>query len=173
MSNDSPEKRRILLIDDNESIHNDIKEILIGDQIRAPHLLEMEAALFGTPAYSSEKTEFSFDVDSAFQGQDGLEMVRQALWEENPYALAFVDMRMPPGWDGVETIQRIWQEYPDIQIVICTAYSEFKWKDILHKLGRTDQLLILKKPFENIEVYQLACALTEKWHLAREVRVKQ
>jgi PAS domain S-box-containing protein len=83
--------------------------------------------------------------------------------------MAFVDVRMPPGWDGIETIKQIWAECPQLQVVICTAYSDYQWQDITDKLGQTDQLLILKKPFDNLEVRQLACALTEKWSLARQV----
>jgi len=86
--------------------------------------------------------------------------------------MAFVDIRMPPGWDGVETIKRIWQEYPELQVVICTAYSDYDWNDIVAKLGQTEQLLILKKPFDNVEVYQLAVALTEKWYLSKQAQLK-
>jgi two-component system sensor histidine kinase/response regulator len=86
--------------------------------------------------------------------------------------MAFVDVRMPPGWDGIETIQRIWKEYPDLQVVICTAYSDYEWHEIVQKLGRTEKLLILKKPFEKEEVYQLAIAMTEKWSLTKQARLK-
>ena len=117
-------------------------------------------------------TSITFDVDSAFQGKEGLEKVLQAIKEGRPYAMAFIDMRMPPGWDGIETIKNIWKEYPDLEIVICTAYSDYEWSDIVEKLDRNDQLLILKKPFDNVEVYQLASALTEKWNLARKASMK-
>src|SRR6185312_12690910 len=113
-----------------------------------------------------------FEVDSAFQGQEGLEMVRKAVAEGRPYPLAFVDVRMPPGWDGIETVARIWKEYPDLQVVICTAYSDYSWDDMLKNLGRTDRLVILKKPFEVIEVLQLAEALTEKWNLAQQAKAR-
>jgi DNA-binding NarL/FixJ family response regulator len=74
--------------------------------------------------------------------------------------LAFVDGRMPPGWDGIETIRHLWQECPDIQVVLCTAYSDYSWQDIRRVLGESDSLLILKKPFDNVEVLQLSHALT-------------
>ena len=99
-------------------------------------------------------------IDSAFQGQEGLAMARQALEEGRPYAMAFVDIRMPPGWDGVETTGKIWEHYPDLQVVICTAYSDYSLEEMLDKLGHSDRLVILKKPFDNIEVQQLANALT-------------
>ena len=59
--------------------------------------------------------------------------------------MAFVDVRMPPGWDGVETTAKIWQKYPDLQVVICTAYSDYSWEEMLKKLGYSDRLVILKK----------------------------
>jgi PAS domain S-box-containing protein len=158
--------RRILIIDDNERIHGDFKTILKSTDTERANLNAARAAIFGSESNSSER--INFEIDSALQGQEGLEKVRQALQEGHPYAMAFVDVRMPPGWDGIETIKRIWQEYPELEVVICTAYSDYEWKDIVAKLGHTDRLLILKKPFDNIEVYQLACALTEKWYLSRQ-----
>jgi len=111
-----------------------------------------------------------FPVDSAYQGQEGLEMVKKAQAEGRPYAMAFVDVRMPPGWDGVETTIQLWKSAPDLQIVICTAYSDYSWDEMLARIGGSDQLVILKKPFDTIEVLQLANALTAKWNLLRETR---
>jgi two-component system cell cycle sensor histidine kinase/response regulator CckA len=113
-----------------------------------------------------------FELDSATQGKDGLEKVRQSLVEGRPYAMAFIDVRMPPGWDGIETTARIWEIYPDLQVVICTAYSDYSWDDMLARLGESDRLVILKKPFDNIEVLQLTNALTEKWRLLQISRIK-
>ena len=95
-------------------------------------------------------------------------MVQQALAEKRPYAMAFVDVRMPPGWDGVETIARIWEVDPSVQIVVCTAYSDYAWDDMRAKVGQPDSMLVLKKPFDNIEVQQIAHALTKKWFLNRQ-----
>lgn len=161
--------RRILVIDDNESIHKRYRAILGGED--SINVDQEEAAIFGTELDSSVREVF--EIDSAFQGQEGLEKVQQALKEDRPYAMAFVEVRMPPGWDGVETVERIWQMYPALQVVICTAYSDYSWREMIGKLSKTDQILILKKPFDNVEVYQLACALTEKWVLNREARLKQ
>lgn len=162
---------RILIIDDNEAIHDDFKKVLRSTVTNGVNVSEEELAIFG--ASSDSVKDGVFEVDSAFQGQEGLEKIRQALQENRPYAMAFVDIRMPPGWDGIETIQRIWQEYSDLQVVICTAYSDYSWQDIVKKLGETEKLLILKKPFDNVEVRQLAIALTEKWYLSQKARIKQ
>jgi signal transduction histidine kinase len=86
--------------------------------------------------------------------------------------MAFVDMRMPPGWDGLETIEHLWYVDPDLEIVICTAYSDHPWEDVSRKLGNTDKVLILMKPFNSIEVVQLANSLTRKWNLARSAKLQ-
>src|SRR6202034_349906 len=111
-------------------------------------------------------------IDSAYQGKEGLDLIEKSLSEDRPYALAFVDVRMPPGWDGVETTSHIWQKYSDLQVVICTAYSDYSWEDMLKKLGYSDRLVILKKPFDNIEVLQLAISMTEKWKLYHQAKLR-
>ncbi len=155
-------KQRILIIDDNKSIHKDFRMILGGGDTHSGALDKTKTAIFGN---SSKLSDEHFDIDSAYQGQEGLEMVLEAERQGNPYLMAFVDVRMPPGWDGIETIQRIWEVQPELQVVICTAYSDYSWHDVIEQLHKTDRLLILKKPFDNIEVRQIACSLTEKWHL--------
>ena len=157
---------RILLIDDNSSIHEDFKKIFIGEDDE--RLDSSRAALFG--GASAALKPDAFIIESAFQGQEGLQRVEAACAEGQPYAMAFVDMRMPPGWDGVETISKIWAVYPDLQVVICTAYSDYTLDDMIARLGKTDRFVLLKKPFDNAEVMQLANALTEKWHLLQKSR---
>ena len=162
---------RILVIDDQESIHEDFRKIIASEpDDRA--ISEAAAALFGDAASYSECME-SFQIDSAHQGEEGLALVTQALRENRPYPLAFVDVRMPPGLDGVETVHRIWQVDSEILVVLCTAYSDHTWEEIVLRLGRTDHLLILKKPFDNIEVRQIILALTKRWHLARQAAMTQ
>lgn len=163
-------QRRVLVIDDNRAIHDDFRKIFNPAVQAESALAEFEAALFGdAPA---EVARSPFEIDSAYQGQEGLELVCRALAENRPYGMAFVDVRMPPGWDGVETTSKIWEQDPDIQIVICTAYSDHSWDVMLDKLGHSDRLVILKKPFDNIEVLQLADALTEKWRLGRQAKLR-
>ncbi|MEK7781775.1 MAG: response regulator [Verrucomicrobiota bacterium] len=162
--------RRLLVIDDNEAIHGDYKKIFGPVTTAGQAVAAAEARLFGeTPA---QVAQANFEVDFAFQGEAGLEMVRQSVRAQRPYAMAFVDGRMPPGWDGVETIARIWREYPDLQVVLCTAYADYSLQEIMDHVGICDRLVILKKPFDNIEVLQLAHALTEKWLLLQQAREK-
>lgn len=167
-ANGEKRNQRILIIDDNTSIHDDVRKIL-GVPEKADSALDAEAAsLFDVKVEAVNDVEF--EIDSAFQGQDGLDMVQHALDEGRPYAMAFVDVRMPPGWDGIETISRIWKMYPELQVVICTAYSDHSWEEMINAVGKTDSLVILKKPFDTIEVLQLAHTLTQKWTISNRLQ---
>ncbi|NGZ97127.1 MAG: hypothetical protein CV089_13585 [Nitrospira sp. WS110] len=163
----SYQSRRILVVDDNRSIHEDFRKILQPDG-EAQSLDEARASLFGSEPLL--KALVQFDLDYADQGQSALALVQLARREGRPYAMAFVDMRMPPGWDGLETIEHLWAADPEIQTVICTAYTDHSWDDIIQRLGHDDRLLILQKPFSSIEVSQLAASLTRKWDLARQAK---
>jgi PAS domain S-box-containing protein len=159
---------RILIIDDNPLIHSDLRKILCPEPKSNAALNQTKKLIFGeSPSVS---LQFDFVVDSAFQGREGLELARQAAAAGDPYALAFVDVRMPPGWDGVETISQLWKCCPDLQIVVCTAFSDYSWEAMIRQLGHSPNLVVLKKPFDNIEALQLAHALTEKWRLNRRVK---
>jgi two-component system, cell cycle sensor histidine kinase and response regulator CckA len=130
----------------------------------------MMAAVFGNRSEVGRASEF--ELDFADQGQAGLALLERAVADGRPYAMAFVDVRMPPGWDGIETIGHLWKCDPTLQIVICTAYSDYSWQEIISKVGNSDQLLILKKPFDNIEVLQLAHAMTRKWTVTRQAAAR-
>lgn len=164
-----PPNRRILIIDDTQAIHDDFRKILTTPS--NPQFDTLESELFGSSSATSSGQ--AFEVISAFQGREGLEAVQAAVQDGNPFAMAFVDVRMPPGWDGIETISHLWQADPELQVVICTAYADFSWDDITRRLGNPERLLILKKPFDIIEVLQLAHTLTEKWRLTRQSRHAQ
>jgi len=166
---DMQDSLRIIVVDDNKAIHQDFIKILTANK-QEDDLTALNAQLFGEPSERIDALLPSFQIDTASQGQEGVEYIKKAIHEKKPYALAFVDVRMPPGWDGIETIQHIWELDPDIQVVICTAYSDYTWEETVEKLGQKENLLILKKPFDNITVRQLACALTKKWQLLQETR---
>ncbi len=163
-----PQNRRVLLADDTPAIHEDFRKILLP-QPAATNLDDIEAALFGTAA---RKSDVEFVLDSACQGQEAVAKVREALEADEPYAMAFIDMRMPPGWDGVETIEQLWLVDPRLQIVICTAYADQSWVEVFERLDARDRLLVLKKPFDPIEVRQLASALTMKWQMTEDAAFK-
>jgi signal transduction histidine kinase len=164
--------RRILIVDDNSAIHADFQKILGGRSAGQSNIQALENQLFGEADEKQANELEPFSIHFASQGREGLDLVRRAVAEGQPYALAFIDMRMPPGWDGIETTSELWKVDPALQIVICTAYSDHSWDDMMAKLGRSDRLLILKKPFDNIEVAQLAEALANKWELTQVARRK-
>lgn len=161
--------RRILIVDDNPAIHDDFRKVLSGKSTYDADLANVANALFGEQADASQA---GYELDFAQQGKEGLEKVQAAVEENHPFSMAFVDMRMPPGWNGVETIQHLWKADPNLEVVICTAYTDFSWEQIVSHLGVSDRLLILKKPFDIAEVSQLALALTEKWNLARQAHLQ-
>lgn len=167
MANESELLRhRVLMIDDNPAIQADYRKILTGHDHGG--MSAAEAALFGEPQPAVQRP--TFDVDSALQGREGVERARQALTEGRPYSVAFVDMRMPPGWDGLETIENLWKVDPEIQVVVCSAYADYDWLELLARLGHSDKLIVIKKPFEPIEILQSASALSRKWQNARALR---
>jgi diguanylate cyclase (GGDEF)-like protein len=164
---------RLLIIDDNVAIHQDFLKIFgtTAEKAAEDEFLAAEAALFGEKS-DTVSARPVFAIDSAYQGQEGVEKARQALAEGRPYGMAFVDMRMPPGWDGLETIQRLWAIDPHIQVVICSAHADYDWMEVVQRLGHSDQLLVLRKPFESIEVLQCANSLTRKWRNERMIRAQ-
>jgi two-component system sensor histidine kinase/response regulator len=153
----------VLIIDDSRSIHDDFRKILTA----------MDAASFTGPTVLPETPiRPRFEIDSAFQGEEGLSLLTKTSDLGSPYAMAFVDVKMPPGWDGVETAFHLWEKCPDLQIVMCTGQSDYTWDELVSKLSRPDQLVILKKPFEAVEVMQLAHALTEKWRMHQSMKLR-
>jgi diguanylate cyclase (GGDEF)-like protein/PAS domain S-box-containing protein len=162
------DNRRILIVDDMSTIHEDFRKIL-ARETSASNLDHDEAVLFGT---SGRPSAVQFELASAYQGAEAISMVQASVRADLPYAMAFIDMRMPPGCDGVETVECLWREDPALQVVLCTAYSDYSWQDVLTRLDVRDRLLILKKPFDAIEVYQFANALTTKWKVTRQAAFK-
>lgn len=168
MNHTSNSNFRIIIIDDNPSIHYDFIKILKTEP--TTDIDRKRKELFDLPS-DEKKVELPlFEIDVASQGEEGVARIKESFEAGLPYALAFVDIRMPPGWNGVETIKHIWEIDKNIQVVICTAYSDYSWEDTIANLGKTDNLLILKKPFDNVSVRQLAFALTTKWKLAEETK---
>jgi signal transduction histidine kinase len=165
MTNYASANTRILVVDDNEAIHADFRKILCPGESKIG-LEASEAALFGET--QAESAGPAHELDCVLQGREAWAKVKAALGEGRPYSLAFVDGRMPPGWDGIETIRHLWEVDPDLQVVLCSAYADYSWTSISKILGQTDRLLILRKPFDVCEVLQLAQALGVKWQLLQQ-----
>lgn len=173
ISADNTNELRILIIDDNLEIHKDFIKILTNSSDKTKYIDEVSATLFGDEEQKNPHPRPmlpAFRIDTATQGKEGYEKIISSIKENHPYALAFVDVRMPPGWDGIETIKHIWEVDPNIQVVICTAYSDYSWEETVQQLGEKENLLILKKPFDYVSVRQLSLALTKKWELLRKTQ---
>ncbi len=159
--------KKILVVDDNPAIHDDFRKIFNKKNIN--ELDQMEAELFDKKNEEVKKVT-KYIIDCAFQGQAALELVKKSVENAEPYSLAFIDARMPPGWDGIQTIKKIWEVDAHIQVVICTAFADYTWQEISDELQNSDNFLILKKPFDINEIRQLVAALTKKWELRGEVQ---
>jgi len=166
---------RILIVDDNKDIHEDIKYILDSSIPTEDQMVtqSLRKELFGEDEYDfklDKDYKIRYRIDDAYQGEEAIRMVLKALEEGYPYSLIFMDVRMPPGMDGVEAIKAIWKIEPTVEVVICTAYSDYSWDQIVAKLGQNDHLLFLRKPFDNVSVKQLTLTMTTKWDLQNQNR---
>ncbi|NGP87957.1 response regulator [Fodinibius halophilus] len=161
----------ILIVDDNESIHEDIETILSNSSGDSdPELQQIEDDLFSDMSEHKEEAvaQVDYEIDHAYQGEEAVDMVAEAQEKNNPYSLVFMDIRMPPGIDGIQAIKKIWENYPYTEVVICTAYSDYSLDEIIQNLGTTDKLLFIKKPFDATALKQMALTQTTKWQLQQE-----
>jgi CheY-like chemotaxis protein len=161
---------RILVVDDNQAIHDDFRKILapVSDH---EDFDSADAEMFGSEAGDRSRSRFALEFAS--QGEEALEIVRNATAAGQRFSLVFMDVRMPPGLDGLESTRRLWDVDPDLQVVICTAFSDKSWDEMMDHLGHPERVLILKKPFDAVEVLQLAHSLTEKWSLLQTARANR
>jgi CheY-like chemotaxis protein len=158
----SERKRRILVIDDSAAIHQDFRRLLCLERGGKPaELAQLRSALFGAPPARAEPAGPEFELDSAYQGQEGVARVREAMEAGRPYALVFLDYRMPPGGNGVETLRELWKVHPSQRVVLCSAYSDYSWAEIVSEFGEPPLLKELRKPVHGHELRQLALTLTE------------
>jgi two-component system NtrC family sensor kinase len=153
----------VLVIDDQEAILHSFATLLDPDRDYVGAALDELALALGDsddPRPAAEK--LSYRMRYAQQGLEGIELCRAAKAAGDPFSVAFVDIHMPPGIDGVQTAVKLWELQPELEIVLCTAHSMYTWQEILERVPRRDQLVILRKPFDPIEVRQLAACLTDK-----------
>lgn len=158
----------ILVVDDTIDIHKDFRKILTPYESipKTSNMQQMNRMFFGKKEIDNIKLP-PFKIDSAYQGAEAVALAEEAKIKNKPYAVAFVDVQMPPGMDGVETIKRLWEVDPDIQVVICTAYALYSWQDLIKHLGESDRLFVLKKPFDALEIINLATSLSHRWNLQK------
>ena len=162
---------RILIIDDDHDIWKSYQLVLQpNSRDEASSISRLNALLLAEHPpenpLPSEETP-NFELSYASQGREGYAMVKQAIRDQQPFAIAFVDIRMPPGWDGMETAARIRKFDPDIEIVIVTAYSDRSREEIAKAVGTLHKLLFFRKPFDPEELMQVAVSLCDKWNTGK------
>ena len=156
---------RVLVVDDQQEIHTDFREMLRPGVAgsAADELAEAFLAEDGDTAFPD------FELLHAMSGEAACEVVRTAREEERPVALAYVDVRMPPGIDGVETVRRVRAIDPEIELVLMTAYTDRRVSDIVRNMELLHKLLYIRKPFAREEVQQITLSLVAKWNVEREL----
>ena len=179
---------RILVVDDEKQIRESYKMILKKEDL-SKSIEDRAAALFSSQEEEGETSlddllgddegymiieeelgTGNFEIVEASNGLDAVSLVEQSLAEKNPFCMVFMDVRMPPGIDGVEAASRIRKLDPDIEIVIMTAYSDYDVDEIIEKVGNPDRLLYFHKPFQSEQIKSLACSLTKHWYLEKKRR---
>jgi PAS domain S-box-containing protein len=159
---------RIIVIDDDSDIWEAYKAILAPEQLEGKFTAQKKMEeLIADPGLTDLPGQENFDVSFASQGQEGLQLVEKSLQENRPFAIAFIDVRMPPGWDGMETAVQIRAIDPDIEIVIVTAYADRSRDEIAQAVNPPHKLLYLRKPFDLDELKQITLSLCEKWKIFR------
>ncbi|MDD3051849.1 MAG: hybrid sensor histidine kinase/response regulator, partial [Candidatus Cloacimonetes bacterium] len=173
--------KRIIIIDDNADIQEDYRAIL-NPQAKSDAIYDIESFLVeednapeSLKSEDKEKllaiTDEKYELEFASQGEEGYRKIKLAIEEKNPFAVAFIDMRMPPGWDGLETSRKIREIDRNVEIVIVTAYADVPRKKLAALITPKDKLLYLKKPFSSEEILQLAANLTSKYYLNKKVHL--
>lgn len=108
----------------------------------------------------------------ARSGQEAFEIVQKSIDENNPIAVIYMDVRMPPGWDGIETTRKIREIDKDTEVVIMTAYNNKPLSEIIKNIELLHKLLYIRKPFAREEVQQITISLIEKWNVEKELAEK-
>ncbi len=165
------DRPRILVVDDDPGVLAAYRKILQPAGGGSSALDAARAAIFADA--TGVATEPELELTTAGQGEAAIELVAAEQAAGRTFALAFVDMRMPPGIDGMTTAERLWELDPDLQVVIATAYSDCSWAELSARSGQTDRLLFLKKPFDPVEAQQLAATLGRKRQLLDAMRIRE
>lgn len=156
---------RLLVVDDEESILNmfgDIFDSEVESGKYKAELQELEGELFSdVPSVST--TNYSYELTYCQQGEEAVEEVNRSIKEDDPFSVVFLDMRLPPGKNGLWTAEKIRGIDPDVNIVIVTGYSDVDPSELNKRVAPSSRLLYVKKPVKPQEVRQFADSLTKNW----------
>ena len=165
MEIDDCANKRVLVVDDQHEIHTDFMEMLSPTEVGSSADEMAEAFLSETPEIGLP----TFELLHSVSGEDACEVIRAGRNLNRPIALAYVDVRMPPGIDGVETIRQIREIDREVELVVMTAYTERNLPNTIRKLGLPHKLLYIRKPFTREEIQQITLSLVLKWNVEREM----
>ncbi len=170
---------RILIVDDEPAMRDSYRRSFAGTQSSTGEALDaMAIELFGDDALVGDAPPGSdanaadapaFALTYCDQGLEAVAAVERGLAEDVPFAVAFIDVRMPPGIDGRETAKRIRALDPEINLVIVTGFSDFSPLEISKVAGPPDKIFYIAKPFEVAEILQTATALAQRWQNDRDL----
>ncbi|MBU2513296.1 response regulator [bacterium] len=181
-------KPRILIVDDEKSILQSYRSILekeddlksieetgsaLFEHQKAETITEIEIILGNDDSFIIIEEELStegYEIVEATQGMDAVKLVEKSLKENYPFSLVYMDVRMPPGIDGVEAAKLIRELDPNIEIVIMTAYADYNLEEVINKVGNPDRLLYFNKPFNTEQITNLTTSLTQHWYLEKKRR---
>ncbi len=141
--------RKILIVDDSEDIH-ELIEIILQEECDVSFLdnLDLDFSQYETDDDDDENEQSTnFQVEHAFQGEEAITKICKAETDGDPYELTFMDVRMPPGINGIETIEEISKKHPHKNFIICSAYMEYTQEDLTKRLGENANISFLRKPF--------------------------
>ena len=169
MKSGNHENNRVLIVDDQHEIHDDFKEML-NPSFAQPSADDLAGA------FTREEEDAwlpEFELLHAGNGEEAYEIIRTRKESNRPIAVAYIDIRMPPGIDGIETIRRIRKIDRDVEIVIMTAYTDKALPEIVHDMELLHKLLYIRKPFAHEEIQQITLSLVGKWNIERELAEKR
>jgi len=162
----------VLVIDDEEMVRDNIEEILLPrkNSAESDGVDAAASILFDTPVKPLIAPRTSnipnFTVDKASNGMEGLELVKKSIKEGRPYAVIFLDMRMP-GWDGMETAEQIRKFDSKAEIIFVTAFSDRSIEDIIARAGQNVGYHC--KPYAAEEITQLATKAVTDYNKLRNL----
>jgi diguanylate cyclase (GGDEF)-like protein len=163
---------RVLIADDEPSILESYREILKGSppSSGSDRLSDLRTRLFGGARKVAPGLQQEFDLLFCTGAEEAVQAVRNALARGNPFDLVFLDMRMPPGPNGVWAAEQIRALDGNVDIVVATAYSDINPEEIAQRVPPTGSLFYLQKPFHVHEVRQLASALGRRRQAEERIR---
>jgi len=161
---------RILIVDDEQYILDLFDEIISPNTFKNAEKLglsDLEFKLFGNK--KADKTLGNYELVKCQQGEDAIQEIERSLDEDNPFAIIFLDVRMPPGMNGISTAEKIRELDQDVEIVLITGYSDLEPRDFTSRIAPAHKLLYIQKPFHPQEIQQFIFALSAKWHLEKQL----